>query len=152
MRSDARGVVGVRTMHMLRFPHAFTSQYCIVTSLVSTFCAILLLSYVRFFSILGACDQHTTKCHLHMGISPGDRGVTSCLTRHTLCSHPYHRQNCNYAATFSTKSLALFCPAGLMLKCLWRSLIIHYEKTCAYPGILCECLDAQVFYKYLVIL
>ena len=73
------GLVGVRTKHILCSPHAFTSQYCIPTSLVSTFHAIILLLYACFFQFLGACDQHTTKCHLHMGICPEDREVTTSM-------------------------------------------------------------------------
>ena len=82
------GVVGVRTMHIA---HALLSACFHLVILHSNFTYIDILGNtftyicVFFFQFLGACDQHTTKWYLQMGISPGDKGVTTSLFNPT-CS------------------------------------------------------------------
>ena len=114
---------------------------------INNFCNTFTFTCV-FFQFLGARDQHTTKCHLHMGISPGDRGVTASLFNPT----------CSLLPPLSSTKLELcrhflYQVTGSLLSCwphaqmpvtnshhsLWKDICISRHSI--------ECLDGQVFYR-----
>ena len=101
-----------------------------------------------FFLFLGACNQHTKKCHLHMDISPGDRGITNSLFNPT----------CSLLPPLSSTKLELcrhflYQVTGSLLSCwphaqmpvtkshhsLWKDICISRHSK--------ECLVGQAFYR-----
>ena len=119
---------------------------------------------VFFFRFLGACGQHTTKCHLHMGISPGDRGVmnslfnpTCCLlpplslTKLELCRHFLHKVTGSLLPCWFHAQM----PVTKSYHSLWKEICIsrHYidclvfQPFCRMPRQSIECLFFQSFYR-----
>ena len=100
------------------------------------------------FLFLGACDQHITRCHLHIDISPGHKGVMPFLfnpacslllplssTKLELCRHFLYQVTGSLLSSWPYAQK----PVTKSHHSLWKDIYISRHSI--------ECLNSQSFYR-----